>query len=68
MKTVQYRCTIIIYLINLVNFNMATNKNALIRYKILDTCFRNPGKKYFIEDLIEKCADNPLKCIGEISM
>jgi predicted DNA-binding transcriptional regulator YafY len=34
---------------------MATNKNALIRYKILDTCFRNPGKKYFIEDLIEAC-------------
>jgi len=30
-------------------------KNALIRYKILDSCFRNPGKKYFIEDLIEAC-------------
>jgi predicted DNA-binding transcriptional regulator YafY len=34
---------------------MATNKNALIRYKILDKCFRNPGKRYFIEDLIEEC-------------
>jgi predicted DNA-binding transcriptional regulator YafY len=34
---------------------MATNKNALIRYKILDSCFRNPGKKYFIEDLIKEC-------------
>jgi len=34
---------------------MATNKNALIRYKVLDKCFRNPGKKYFIDDLIEEC-------------
>lgn len=34
---------------------MATNKNALIRYKVLDSCFRNPGKRYFIEDLISAC-------------
>lgn len=34
---------------------MATNKNALIRYKILDRCFRNNGKKYFIDDLLEEC-------------
>lgn len=34
---------------------MSVNKNALIRYKILDKCFRNPGKKYFINDLIEEC-------------
>jgi predicted DNA-binding transcriptional regulator YafY len=34
---------------------MATNKNALIRYKVLDNCFRNPGKRYFIEDLIGEC-------------
>jgi predicted DNA-binding transcriptional regulator YafY len=34
---------------------MATNKNALIRYKILDQCFRNPGRRYYFEDLIEAC-------------
>lgn len=34
---------------------MATNKNALIRYKVLDKCFRNPGRRYFIEDLIYEC-------------
>ncbi|NTS41960.1 WYL domain-containing protein, partial [Flavisolibacter sp. BT320] len=34
---------------------MATNKNALIRYKVLDSCFRNPAKKYFIDTLIEEC-------------
>lgn len=31
---------------------MATNKHALIRYKILDKCFRNPGKRYFLSDLM----------------
>lgn len=34
---------------------MSTNKNALIRYKVLDNCFRNPGKRYFINNLIEEC-------------
>ncbi len=34
---------------------MATNKNAIIRYQALDRCFRNSGRKYFIENLIEKC-------------
>lgn len=39
---------------------MATNKNATIRYQTLDRCFRNPGRKYFIEDLIEACNDSLL--------
>ena len=34
---------------------MAITKNPLIRYKILDQCFKNPGKNYFIEDLIQEC-------------
>jgi predicted DNA-binding transcriptional regulator YafY len=34
---------------------MATNKNAQIRYHILDNCFRNSGRRYFIEDLIYAC-------------
>jgi predicted DNA-binding transcriptional regulator YafY len=34
---------------------MSTNKNALIRYKVLDNCFRNPGRRYFIKDLISEC-------------
>jgi predicted DNA-binding transcriptional regulator YafY len=34
---------------------MPINKHALVRYKILDRCFRNPGKKFFIEDLIAEC-------------
>jgi len=36
---------------------MAINKSALIRYKTLDKCFGNPGKRYFIEDLIAECED-----------
>jgi predicted DNA-binding transcriptional regulator YafY len=31
---------------------MAINKNAFQRYQVLDSCFRNFGKKYFINDLI----------------
>jgi predicted DNA-binding transcriptional regulator YafY len=34
---------------------MATNKHATIRYHALDQCFSNPGRKYFINDLIESC-------------
>ena len=34
---------------------MATNKHAIIRYQALDKCFRNIGKRYFIDDLVEAC-------------
>lgn len=34
---------------------MSTNKNAIIRYRVLDACFRNPGKKYYKEDLLAAC-------------
>lgn len=34
---------------------MAVNKNALVRYQVLDRCFRNTGRMYFVEDLLEEC-------------
>ena len=34
---------------------MSVNKNALIRYQVLERCFRNPGRMYFIDDLLEEC-------------
>lgn len=34
---------------------MSTNKHAIIRYQTLDKCFRNPGRNYSIEDLVEEC-------------
>ena len=34
---------------------MSENKLASTRYRILDKCFSNPGKKYFIDDLIAAC-------------
>lgn len=34
---------------------MSTNKNAIIRYQTLDRCFRNSGKRYFIQDMLEAC-------------
>ena len=39
---------------------MSTNKNATIRYQALNRCFRNSGRKYFIDDLIEACNDSLL--------
>ena len=36
---------------------MAINKNAFLRYKVLDKCFRNPAKSYFIDNLIEECSN-----------
>ena len=33
---------------------MSINKNALIRYQVLDKCFRNSGRMYFLEDLLDE--------------
>ena len=34
---------------------MSINKNALIRYQVLDRCFRNTGRMYFWEHLLDEC-------------
>ncbi len=34
---------------------MSVTKNALIRYHTLDRCFRNFGRMYFWQDLLEEC-------------
>jgi len=34
---------------------LSTNKHAIIRYQTLDKCFRNSGRNYAIEDLVEEC-------------
>lgn len=36
---------------------MPINKNANIRYRTLDRCFRDTRKRYFIEDLIKACEE-----------
>lgn len=33
---------------------MAINKNAYIRYQVLDRCFSNPGRNYTIDDLLDE--------------
>lgn len=37
---------------------MGITKNATIRYNTLDRCFRNPGKRYYIEDLLDACNES----------
>lgn len=34
---------------------MAQGKNAYIRYKVLDRCFRDSRRRYYMEDLVEAC-------------
>jgi predicted DNA-binding transcriptional regulator YafY len=36
---------------------MSTNKNALLRYQVIDNCLRNPGRNYYIDDLLEAVND-----------
>lgn len=36
---------------------MPANKNALIRYKTIDQCLRNPYRRWTLEDLVEACSD-----------
>ena len=37
---------------------MPTNKNAQLRYQILDRCFSDFHHKYFLEDLLDKVNDS----------
>lgn len=36
---------------------MAQNKNALLRYRTIDRCLRNTGRKWTLNDLVEACSD-----------
>jgi predicted DNA-binding transcriptional regulator YafY len=36
---------------------MPVNKNALIRYKTIDNCLKNPYRRWTLDDLIDACSD-----------
>lgn len=36
---------------------MATNKNALIRYRTIDQCLQNTSRKWTLDDIITACSD-----------
>ena len=44
---------------------MATNKHAQIRYKVLDDCFSNFGRKFYFEDLLDKCNEALAELYGD---
>ena len=44
---------------------MSTNKNAQLRYKILDQCFSNFKHKYTIEELLEEVNDSLSDLTGQ---
>lgn len=43
---------------------MATNKNAQLRYQVLDRCFSDFRYKYTIDELIDKVNDRLLDLYG----
>ena len=36
---------------------MPANRNALIRYKTIDTCLRNPYRRWTLDDLVKACSE-----------
>lgn len=36
---------------------MPANKNALIRYRIIDNCLRNRYRRWTLDDLVQACCD-----------
>ena len=44
---------------------MAITKNPLIRYKILDKCFRNPYKTYYFETLLDTINETLYEITGD---
>lgn len=44
---------------------MPTNKNAQLRYNILDKCFRNTGRKFYIDDLVREVNKALKEYVGE---
>lgn len=36
---------------------MAQNKNALLRYRTIDRCLRNTGRRWTLQDLVDACSD-----------
>lgn len=45
---------------------MPANKNALIRYKTIDNCLRNPYRRWTLDDLVDACCDALYDCEGII--
>ena len=43
---------------------MAINKQAFLRYQALDRCFSNPGRRFYIDDLVEACNEAIYEATG----
>ena len=46
---------------------MATNKNALIRYRTIDKCLQNRQRRWTLNDLIQACSDALIEFEGKDS-
>ena len=44
---------------------MASNKHAQIRYKVLDDCFSNFRRKFYFDDLLQRCNEALRELYGD---
>ena len=44
---------------------MPQNKNALLRYRTIDRCLRNTGRRWTLQDLVDACSDALYECEGK---
>ena len=50
---------------NLNQIIMSDNKHALIRYETIDRCLSNTREVYHLQELLDACNDEILRCYGE---
>ena len=44
---------------------MPVNNNALLRYRVLDRCFKNKHRNYTIDDLLDEVNENLIDQTGK---
>lgn len=47
---------------------MPQNKNALLRYRTIDRCLRNTGRRWTLDDLVDACSDALIEYEGKADM
>ena len=62
LQRFAWRCAMFLRSLNYFSIfgqkvDMPANRNALIRYKTIDNCLRNPYRRWTLDDLVEACSE-----------